>query len=318
MSKAVYFFCADSAKDPVANNVFERLTQFMPLTETNIEIDGLKILEHTDSHNHLFQFVRTKEVLSHYYSRYLPFLWEYFSQFDFAGIVNWHEGTNAPDRILTVHSTGDVSSGVFGNANPMLFKNLLVEIDKKRIQHNLDDFITSTEATHWSGIPYQGNPEWITDYNVPAYDIEIGSSENSWKNETAARVLASSLTGVFSNCVNESYLYTLLCLGGVHFEKSFSDAILSQKHPLSIGHILPNQWLVSGNYGDENTEEGLEKLERGITSVIGGIHAVVFHDNLKSVYKQLCKAIGEKYNVPVFKHKVLRDLDRTIEVINGS
>jgi len=108
-----------------------------------------------------------------------------------------------------------------------------------------------------------------------------------------------------------------LRVSGVHFEESFSVAILDENHPLSIGHILPNQWLVSGNYEDEEDSTGLEKLERSIFSIKGGIHAIVFHDNLKSIYKQLCRVIGERYNIPVFKHKTLKDLDRTVDIING-
>jgi len=306
MSKAVYFFCADNAKDPVAGNVFRDLTGSIPTYETDVEIDGFNVLEYTDEKKNIYQFVRTDEVLSHDYNRYIPYLREYFSEFDFAGVVNWHAGANAPEKVLTVHSTGDVNSGIFGRADPALFKNLIVAINGSRIQSGLDDFIVSTEATHWSGIPYHGKAEWIKDYAVPVYDVEIGSCENSWKNETASKVLASALCGVFSNAFDGSPVYSLLCVGGVHFEESFASAILSEKHPLSIGHILPNQWLVSGGYDDGS---GFDKLQCCIDSVMGGIHAIVFHDNLKSAYKQLCRELGAKYDLPVIKHKSLKNLD---------
>ncbi|MDR0628687.1 MAG: D-aminoacyl-tRNA deacylase [Treponema sp.] len=315
MSKAVYYFCADNTKDPVSNNVFQCLTTLVPMTETDIEVDGYKVFEHTDEKGNLFQFVRIQEVLSHNYQKYLPYMQKYFSEFDFAGLVNWHEGANAPEKVLTVHSTGDVPSGIFGATNSTLFKNLIIAINQNRIKNGLDDFITSTEATHWSGMPYHGKPEWITDYTVPIYDVEIGSYKSSWQNENAIKVLASSLCSVFTNSTNNSErLYTLLCVGGVHFEESFSKTILSETHPLSIGHILPNQWLI----GYEEDVTGLEKFERSVNSVIGGIHAIVFHDNIKSIYKQLCKIIGERHGVSVFKHKTLRDLDRTLLSIKGT
>ncbi|MCL1982023.1 MAG: hypothetical protein FWG53_02885, partial [Clostridiales bacterium] len=51
---------------------------------------------------------------------------------------------------------------------------------------------------------------------------------------------------------------------------------------------------------------GLEKVEKAVKSIIGGIDAVVFHEGLKGAYKQLCRDTGEKYNVPARKHKALR------------
>lgn len=317
MSKAVYFFCADLSTDPVANNVFKALAETIKMSNVGIEIDGYDVLEHVTKQNHQIQFVRTNDVLSHDYRRYMPIVNKYFAEYDFAGLVNWHEGSNAPHQVLTVHSTGDVPSGTFGNVNPALFKNLISAINRNCIASGLDDFSVSTEGTHWSGIPHQGKPEWINLYSVPIYDIEIGSCKEAWENNTAVKVLAMSLCDVFIDVSKYDQLFTLLCVGGVHFEESFLSAILSEKHPLSIGHILPNQWLVSGKYDDDDSS-GFTKLIDSVNSVNGGIHAVVFHDNLKSVYKQLCKAIGEKYNIPVFKHKTLRDLDRTIAIINGT
>ena len=50
-------------------------------------------------------------------------------------------------------------------------------------------------------------------------DIEIGSSSDSFNNSIAIQVLAKSLIRVF-DC--DEPLKTLLCVGGVHFEKSCS------------------------------------------------------------------------------------------------
>lgn len=317
MNKAVYYFCTDIKKDPVSHNVFQALLKKIPTEEIAIEIDGFKVLQYIDAKGDLFQFVRLQEVLSHNYPKYLPWMKEYFSDFDFAGLVNWHEGANAPERILTVHSTGDVPSGIFGASNPQFFKNLLVSIDKNRLKNGLNDFRTSTEATHWSGMPYGGNPGLITDYPVPMYDVEIGSCESSWTNEKAINVLASSLCEVFtSSCTDQ--LYTLLCVGGVHFEESFSTAILSENYPISIGHILPNQWLVSGNYDKDDDKSGLDRLEDSISSVINGVQGIVFHEGLKGPFKNLCRTVAEHHGVPVFKHKVLRDLDKALGILNGT
>ena len=62
----------------------------------------------------------TSQAVTHDYPRYLPLMNEAFGRCDLAGIINWHEGGNAPDPIFCVHTTGDVRCGIFGAADPVL------------------------------------------------------------------------------------------------------------------------------------------------------------------------------------------------------
>lgn len=50
------------------------------------------------------------------------------------GVVNWHGGKNAPDKILTVHSTGDVVGKIFAPSNPIYLRNLLLAIEENRVK----------------------------------------------------------------------------------------------------------------------------------------------------------------------------------------
>jgi D-tyrosyl-tRNA(Tyr) deacylase len=304
MKKAVYFFCADKDIDPVASNVFNYLQNNNNFVETKLTIDEFPVMEY-DNGNY-FLCVRLNDVLSHNYIKYLPILNNHFKDFDVAGVVNWHEGINAPDRILTIHSTGDVPSGFFSKSNPNYFKNIFCSLEQNRIKYQLDNFKIMTEATHWSGIPYKQLPELIIKYDVPIYDIEIGSTLESWNNETAIKILSESLFDIFNE---SSQLKTLLCIGGVHFEESYSNILLEKN--ISIGHILANQWVVE-NYSGEN---GLEKINNCIKSIAGGINGIIFHDNLKGEYKQQCKTIAEKYNVYCGKHKILKTPDELIKLL---
>jgi D-tyrosyl-tRNA(Tyr) deacylase len=172
-----------------------------------LTIDGLSAMEYNNGN--YFLFVRLNDVLSHNYIKYLPMLNDHFKDFDVAGVVNWHEGANASDRILTIHSTGDVPSGFFSKSNPNYFKNIFCSLEQNRIKHQLDNFKVMTEATHWSGIPNKQSPELIIKYDVPIYDIEIGSMLESWNNETAIKILSESLFDVFNE---SSQLKTLLDL----------------------------------------------------------------------------------------------------------
>ncbi len=302
--KAVYFFCMNSNIDPVAGHVFNALSEVCSLNETDINIDNNPVLKHSDDIGNEFYFVKTYKVVCHDYRYYLPIMNRYFSDFDMAGLVTWHEGQNAPDGILSVHTTGDVDTGNFGNANPVYMHNLLWSLEKNRIDAGLEDFRITTEATHWSGIINNGGtPDMIPQFPVPLVDIEIGSTPHSWSNYSAAKVIAQALTNVFNN--SGKTLKNLLCVGGVHFESAFASAVLQtwEDNAFGISHIIPNHWLITGQYEGEG---GQAKFENCIKSIRSGIVGIVFHDNLKGAYKEQLRILGKKYNIPVFKHQLLR------------
>ena len=300
MNKAVYFFCMNEKTDPVASKVFNYIRNNNNLSETDTIIDGFPVME--ENNGNIFQFVRLNDVLSHDYTKYLPLLNKYFGDFNTAGVVNWHEGANAPDRILTVHSTGDTASGNFGKTNPLYIKNLICSLEEHRIKYQLNDFRVMIEATHWSGIPYNQPPELIRKFSVPVYDIEIGSTPESWNNETAIKILSESLFDTFNN---SDQVKTILCVGGIHFEEVYSDIMLKKENKISVGHILANQWVVE-NYSGKN---GSEKLNKCLESINGAVNGIIFHDNLKGEYKQLCREIAKKNNIYSGKHKILKTLE---------
>ncbi|HEX8149648.1 MAG TPA: D-aminoacyl-tRNA deacylase [Pyrinomonadaceae bacterium] len=302
--KAVYFFCRDLTKDPVAPRVFEAAVGLTSPRETGLVIDGDPVLVSRGPGGESFFYVRTEVVLSHDFARYLPALGDHFGGFDFAGLVNWHGGAKAPDGILTVHTTGDVVTGHYGPAHPLYTRNLLLALEANRRRAGLDAFRVTTEATHWSGIPYGGRPELIPDFRVPLVDVEIGSAEGSWADPAAARTVALSLREVFGDATN-GRLRSLLCAGGVHLEAVFASAVLDStaERPLAVSHILPNHWVVEGGYDQESA---LDKLESCVGSIVGGIHAVVVHDDLKGRYKATFRAAAERLGLPLLKHRALR------------
>lgn len=302
--RAVFYLANDEKIDRVSATVFKALFELDTYSETDIIIDSNPVLMKKDQESNEFYFVRTQKVLCHDYKSYLPSMLEHFSDFDVAGIITWHEGSNAPEKIFSVHTSGDVDSGNFGPANPQYMHNILCALEKNRIVKGLEDFSVTTEATHWSGMMYgDSSPDMIIKYTVPIMDIEIGSSEESWKNPDAAEVLAKSLTQIFKD--DGLNLKNILCAGGKHFERGFSEEIFRawDGYAYGISHIIPNQWLVTGEYENES---GQEKLEFCINSIVGGISAIAMHDGLKGVYKEQLRILGEKLGVPVFKHQKLR------------
>lgn len=303
--KAVYFFCRDLILDPVAPHVFASIVDLFAPREAGFTVDGDPVLVAEGAHGDSFFYVRTEVVISHDFKRYLRVLNEHFGDFDFAGLVNWHGGRNAPDEVFTVHSTGDVSTGNYGPAHPVYMRNVLLALEANRKTAPLETFRTITEATHWSGIPFGGQPELIPQYRVPLVDVEIGSAPGSWSNPHAARTVALSLPQVFSGAELNGRLRSLLCVGGVHLESSFAAAATnsSNDRPVALSHILPSYGLETGKY---DSESAVVKVEACVNSIAGGIHAIALHDDLKGRYKAPFRALAERLGIPVFKHKALR------------
>lgn len=298
--KALYFFCVKEPWHYVGRDVFERAMELYDLKETDISVDGYHVMEYRDPKGNIFYFMRQNALVSYEFDRFLPILKQYFSNIDFAGEVNWHGGEKAPDRVLTVHSIGDVEKGYFSPAVPLIMRNLLYSMEEHRLGSGMDDFTVTTEATHWTGSIKGGDPSLIPEYPVPLLDIEIGSVLETWENPLAVDVLARSLVEVFDR---EEELVNILCVGGTHFADCFANAAKAFDHPLGISHILPNQWLVSGGY---ETEDGLKKMKDCVSTIPGGIKAVFYHEGIKGPYRQTCRDLATELGIPVFKHKKLR------------
>jgi len=195
------------------------------------------------------------------------------------------------------------TSGVFSPVDPCIARSLLLGVESERLNARLDNFQTFAEATHWSGVQYGYSGASLAELKPSAIDIEIGSSPDDWANPDAARVVARALRRTFERA-NEP-VKSLFCVGGVHFEPSFTRAVMEPHGPtpFAVSHVLPNQWLVSEGY---DQPERLKDFRACAASIVGGVHAVVFHDKLKAAYKDLARRLADELQVPAFSHKKLK------------
>ncbi len=298
---AVNFFCTDLAKDPVAPHVLKVCAETYPLRETNLRVDDRPVQELVDDAGNRHLFVAVREVISHNYDRYLPIMNDAFADADVAHLVNWHEGNNAPNNVLSYHTTGDLPAGMFGPADPVYMRNLHLALEAGRIKLGLDDFRVLCEGTHWSGVNYGGQPEVIMKYAVPLADVEIGSYPGEWGNPTAHRVLANALLQVFAR--KDEPKQSCLCVGGRHFEEGFCGLVAQSNGAVAISHILPNQWLSAGGF---DTEAGLLRLKECIGTIRRGVTDVVYHDKLPGSFKQILRRLTSELELGLFSHKQLR------------
>jgi D-tyrosyl-tRNA(Tyr) deacylase len=244
---------------------------------------------------------QSQDVISHDYARYLPELNRCFGECRAVGLVNWHQGANAPDRIFCLHTTGDVPSGHFGAADPAVFTALYHALASAA--RDLPGYSALSEATHWSGTPHRQNPGMIEEFSVPLMDIEIGSTPASWSDAAAHAAMVRALT-TFPDYLGAG-LPAVVAVGGTHFESAFCAPLAAgAAHGYQLSHILPNQWL---NMDDYTGEEGVRRLLTAAGSVRGGVAALVFHDNLKGPLKDAVRGAAAELGIVAFNHKVLRD-----------
>lgn len=303
--KVVYYISTNEGRlGTVSRVVWEMLSESGLQKPAGISFDDHEVMIHRDEKGNEYYFAQSDIPICLDYPKYLSEMNEKFGDFDFSGMVTWHEGASAPPKVLTVHSLGDVNEGIYGPANPVYMRNLLLAMERNRVALGLEDFTTVTEATHWSGSSVIGSsPELLLQYPVPMVDIEVGSEEESWTNRTACEALAGALTHVFDS--DGKQVHNLLCVGGVHFDPNFAEAVFAQwgDDAFGVSHILANQWLVAGAY---EKEYGLSFASAAADAIAGGVEAIAFHDKMKGCYKDLVRALGEKYQIPVLKHQRLR------------
>lgn len=293
----IFFFCNDLARDPCAAHVFRELEGIRGVIAIEMEFDGYNVLQAQRKDGSIGLFVRTADVVSNDYARYAQPMTERFSNVRTAVVVNWHEGANAPDKILTFHSTGDVPAGIYAPTAPALFSAYTRALERERQRAHLDDYRTLVEATHWSGVMFGSKPEQANAFNLPIYDLEIGSSPRCWSDSNACAALARVC--VFGPEPLTDAEIAIYC-GGVHFEENMTNAMLSGR--LHAGHILPNHWLVSGDYA----QAGLEKLQRCFESYYEPPTCLVVHKGLSSPIKGVCKGFAETKGLALLTHKQIQ------------
>lgn len=298
--KFLFLFCSDQAIDPVAPAVLQRAKANYNAIPTSFIVGGKPVF-HADINSHQFFFAETCDVASALYPKIADEINSQFVDVNMIGLVNWHAGANAPEKIFCAHSTADVPSGIFGSTSGELLSAMLMAIESERHSLGLTDFRTLFEASHWSGTMYQRQPAELLQINAPMFDIEIGSSFDDWTHSGAQEVLARAIGKIPEFCKPDKP--RALYIGGTHFEPSATEIVFQSA---VIEHHLPNQWLVSGEYNLPGAEM---KIIAAAKSCLLMPEIIVYHAGLKSSYKECMRKAAELLGIPCISHKQIRASD---------
>ena len=155
---------------------------------------------------------------------------------------------------LSVHVSGNISDAQLGGeprnisiapATAML--TALRELQKQKETYNLD-FNVCYEATHHG-----------PSLDVPSMFIEIGSSEERWRQEDAGQAVARA---ALAAAMITPTGHAAMGLGGTHYCSKFSQLALERSQP--FGHILPKYALkdVDGAFLSYALGRTLEPVDR--------------------------------------------------------
>lgn len=170
---------------------------------------------------------------------------------DFIIFVSKHQSVKRV-KTLTVHPIGNWKNAELGGkdktvclASGRILKKFFILLNEN--SQNIDDFIVSMEVTHHG--PY---------IEKPSLFIEIGSSEEDWKNQEAGEIIAKTICDFSFNDLGK---YPVgIGIGGPHYSPNFNE--IQNKSSIAISHIIPEYVLpLDENMLDQAINKTTEKVD---------------------------------------------------------
>jgi len=169
-------------------------------------------------------------------------------------VVSRHRSKTG-EPTLTTHPLGNFGEAKFGGrdrtfvkSSPKLMTELLRLLKRRAKQDNLYHQV-SFEVTHHG--PF---------VEVPALFVEVGSTEEEWRNEKPARSVAKAVYELLSNYRSENdfseEIPVLIGIGGGHYAPRFTDLAFEKK--VAFGHMIPSYQIEAGLVDEEIIKKCIE------------------------------------------------------------
>jgi D-aminoacyl-tRNA deacylase len=181
---------------------------------------------------------------------------ENLENFDFIIFATKHQ-SKAGEKSLSLHAPGNWRNADFGGkpgkicktsalALKYLFKKLEENAKLAEYKHNI-----TLECTHHGPL-----------IEKPCCFIELGSSEEGWKDKDGARIVAKTIAD-FQNFKEDNKIKSVIGIGGPHYCPNFNKVQLNSNE-YAISHIIPeyalpiNETMITEAI--EKTKEHTEKV----------------------------------------------------------
>ncbi len=154
------------------------------------------------------------------------------NQFDYIIFASKHKSEKR-EKTLSIHAPGNFKEVWGGGEKGMLCpssaqfqKHLFEKLNKNKIDSGLDRYNVTMEVTHHGPL-----------IDRPCVFIEIGGSEEEWRDKGASFVVAKSIRDAIESWKENPYWESAIGIGGPHDCQSFNRIQL--KSNIAISHVIP-------------------------------------------------------------------------------
>ncbi len=179
-------------------------------------------------------------------------------QYDFIVFASKHK-SKSREKTLSVHAPGNWRLAEYGGekrkagkTSSQFMKQFFEKLNENAEKYKLDKYKVTLEATHHGPL-----------IDCPSAFVEIGSTENEWKDKKAAFVLARALWKTLENFRPNPYNENCIAIGGPHYCPNFNKIQLKTNY--AISHIIPSYTFPLEEY---MIEEAIEKTDEEIDFVL--------------------------------------------------
>lgn len=234
-----------SKKDPAGINITTQLSQFRQIP----------LLSQMNQEPNFDFYLIDGEAI---YTQNLDM--EKINKYDFIIFASKHE-SEKKENTLSVHAPGNFlqitpklggEKGKLCKTSAMFQKQIFEKLNSNAEKYNLDNFSVTLECTHHGPL-----------IDKPCIFIEIGSTENEWKNRKAGFVIAKTISEAIETFMENPYNEIAVGIGGPHYCPNFNKIQL--KSNVALSHIIPQYVLP---VTEEMIQEAIQKTEEEVDFVL--------------------------------------------------
>ncbi|MBO8182098.1 MAG: D-aminoacyl-tRNA deacylase [Archaeoglobus sp.] len=190
-------------------------------------------------------------------------------------------------KIFSVHVSGNIGTADYGGKpyslakpDPFTMKNYVLALKEKL--HRKPEFQFTMEVTHHGP----------SEISTPSAFYEIGSTEEEWRDEEAAKIVAESIFEAIGDKRNDWHV--AVGVGGTHYAPRQTEIILSTT--FTFGHNFAKYTF------PHLTEDFIRKaLEITETNTI-----IIDEKSTTSSIKKMLQAISESFGTEILKSKQVK------------
>ncbi|WP_297550239.1 D-aminoacyl-tRNA deacylase [Thermococcus sp.] len=209
--------------DPASMNIREKLIENFGFKETELVFDGNPVYKRNET-----LILTTNDEMIYYDNLDDAIENQLNIKPEIIAFASRHSSKQKLPA-LTTHVTGNWGRAMYGGkdeslaiAVPSAMKLALLKMNE------LNDL-------NWT-VCYEATHHGPSELNVPSFFIEIGSSEEEWKNNRAGEIIAETIIYVLQN-YNKTKFKVAIGIGGGHYAPKQTKRALNSD--IAFGHIAP-------------------------------------------------------------------------------